>query len=388
MWKCPTNQNMVMNQPRWNLIFVNKQRGVFFKGVEITARGACSHSPCPGGSTAHSRTLIFCVRIIQAKAPDFELTLNAGGLITDLTNLLLKRLHLTPAAITYANMELVYQIFSSSDAHSFGIWPMFSDRTIKSLLEMSSTSMSIIDTTPMLCVSIVSPDINIFRHNAYMLAEWKPPRTFLYSSLPAELNVRLIHCGADYKLQQKILTKSKGVTVKQLIRDHCFHACSSDLVAQDPSLPGVVGDHRLQLFIQKEGKTMAATDHPHCELLDGWPVSAAMLMLTGDPTFHDDIVVLYVISPSSPPIMTPVTGLPSRLRSWETDAPVLAHLVIKKNSVTNISERGIGAFLTAIRETPPEDPCRKKLMEYCDHCYFHRDPMPQVPFLRSMRITS
>ena len=170
--------------------------------------------------------------------------------------------------------------------------------------------------------------------------------------------------------------------MKQLIRDHCFHACSSNLVAEDPSLPGVVEDRRLQLFIRKEGKTMAGTDHAHCALLDGWPVAATMLMLTGDPTFHGDIVVLYVISPSSPPTMPPIPGLPCLL-SWETNIPVLAKLVIEKGK-----DRGINAFLRAVAEYPPEDPRRKKLMEYFDQCYFHWNPIPQVPFLNSMRIAS
>ena len=213
---------------------------------------------------------------------------------------------------------------------------------------------------------------------------WKPPPTFSYDSLPKELNVHLIHRGTGYEVQAKILTNPRGVAVKHLIRYHCLHACSPDLVAEDPSLPALVEDDRLQLFIRKEGKTEAGTDHPRCSLLDAWPLPATMLMLTGDLTFAGHIVVEYMISPSSPPLMTPITALPC-LRSWETNIPVIAKLVF-----TKITEQGIGfitGFLRAVSQTPPEDPRRKKLMEYFDNCHYHTAPMPHA-FLERMRTAS
>ena len=185
---------------------------------------------------AHSITVSFLVRIIQSKTPDFELTLNSSALVVDLTHVLLKRLHLTPSAVDNAKMELVYHIVDDKGGR-FGTSPMFSSESLLSLLAKSPLKDN---ESPVLAVSIFSHDADIFKHKHPVSLAWKPPPTFSYDTLPAELNVRLIHGGTGYELQQKMLTISRGGTVKQLIRRHCFHACSSDSVVQDPSLPGYV----------------------------------------------------------------------------------------------------------------------------------------------------
>ena len=100
---------------------------------------------------ADSTTVTFRVRIIQSKTHDYEMELNSGALVGDLTCVVLKRLHLTPSAIEHANMELVYQIFDGQ-GNRYGMFPMDSDMSLTSLLAKSPFKSN--ETSSVLAVSI------------------------------------------------------------------------------------------------------------------------------------------------------------------------------------------------------------------------------------------
>ena len=80
--------------------------------------------------------------------------------------------------------------------------------------------------------------------------------------------------------------------------------------------------------------------------------------------------------------MRPILDLPC-LRSWETNIPVLAKLVMKKDT-----DQFITAFLRAVEDTPPDDRRRTKLMYYIDNLHYHYAAMPGMPFLDAMRMAS
>ena len=301
-------------------------------------------------------------------------------MVLDLTQVVLKRLHLTPPDLHKANMELVYQITDDQGRRFGTTFPMFSAEPLTTLLARSPLKCN--DGTRVLAVSIFCHDNNVFQKIRPMSIAWKPPSTFKYGVPPKEHVVRLVHGATGYELLTKTPPTSRGVDLKLLIRQLCLCACASDLVAADPSLPALVPDARLELLIGKDGKTLAGTYFAQCVLLDAWPVAAAMLMLTGDPTFHCDIVVTYVIAPSSRPLMRPILDLPC-LRSWETNIPVLAKLVMKKDT-----DQFITAFLRAVEDTPLDDRRRTKLMYYIDNLHYHYAAMPDMPFLDAMRMAS
>ena len=185
-----------------------------------------------------------------------------------------------------------------------------------------------------------------------------------------------------------------GRQLKEKIHISSFYEVSVPASENDPSLPAMVSDESLDVEVQIAGSSRSPG--LKCKLLDAWPLRAAVLALTDDTHFDDEVTVVFAIRSNHYSSST-FASLPYCCHEWPLFAPVLAKFIMHVANFRNSDSDTITledalqnrihmcVWAALARDEFTLDPRQAVLKDVADHLHFHKDKIQGMGLLEAIR---
>jgi len=190
------------------------------------------------------------VNFVQSKLPALLIRQAPTDAILELSKNLLRRIGISLHNLQCPRFVLAFKVHSVRGIIADSQLPLSSDQTVENLLSMVPDHDN--NGNIVLHASVFSEVIDIFDVDDCTKIDWTLPLDLQDDVARRNDNIDciIIHQVTLYKITKTMPIMSTGANVKDLIRQNCFIACTDDLVGQDPSLPSLVDDDQIELYVQ------------------------------------------------------------------------------------------------------------------------------------------
>ena len=243
-------------------------------------------------SASPSSVIVTChCRYVQDSAPPFLLSLPVTANSTDLLENVLQRVGLSSDQLEWANFKVAYKLFSPISREG-PIVDFVHPHTETSIEEFIVRVPENDSGEKVLDVSIFSEDVTIFDQTIPNM-DWSPPQSLvdaLDDDLPPPNNFQclFVHKDTNHRFSMSLPATLTGRQLKDKIRISSFYEDSMPASAK-------VSNESLDVEVHIAGSSRSPG--LKCKLLDAWPLRAAVLAITDDIHFHDDVTVVFSIRP-------------------------------------------------------------------------------------------
>ena len=231
--------------------------------------------------------------------------------------------------------------------------------------------------------------------------DWSPPQSFIEALKgrprpPDKFQCLFVHKDTNHRHLMTLPATLTGRQLKEKIHTSSFYEVSVPAQENDPSLPAMVSDESLDVEVQISGSSRSPG--LKCKLLDAWPLRAAVLALTDDTHFDDEVTVVFAIRSKNYSISMFVS-LPHCCHVWPTLAPVLAKFIMHvanfgnsdtvtlEDALQTRTDRPLTLMVWAamVRDEFTLDPRQAVLKEVADHLHFQKDKIQGMGLIEAIR---
>ena len=334
-------------------------------------------------------------RYVQDSAPPFVLSLPLSANATDLLDTVLGHAGLSKDKLKCANFRVAYKLFShlQREGPIADFVHPHTDTSIEAFfvrVPENDSGEKVLD------VSIFSEDRNIFEKTIPKMV-WSPPKSLVKAldddePPPNQFQCMFVHKDTNFRFPMSLPASLTGRQLKEKIRISSFYEVSVAASDNDPSLPAKVADESLDVEVHINGSSRSPG--LKCKLFDAWPLRAAVLAITDETYFHDQVTVIFAIRSKNYPTSMFVS-LPRSCHGWPTLAPVLANFIMHVanfgNSDTVTLEDALQnrihmwVWAAMVRDEFTLDPRRAVLKEVADHLHFQKDKIEGMLLIEAVR---
>ena len=336
-------------------------------------------------------------RYVQDSAPPFVLSLPLSANATDLLDTVLGHAGLSKDKLKCANFRVAYKLFSPHERHgpiADFVHP-HTDASIEAFfvrVPENDSGEKVLD------VSIFSEDRNIFEKTIPKMV-WSPPKSLVKAldddePPPNQFQCMFVHKDTNFRFPMSLPASLTGRQLKEKIRISSFYEVSVAASDNDPSLPAKVADESLDVEVHINGSSRSPG--LKCKLFDAWPLRAAVLAITDETYFCDEVTVVFAIRSNHYSSST-FASLPYCCHEWPLFAPVLAKFIMHVANFRNSDSDTITledalqnrihmcVWAALARDEFTLDPRQAVLKDVADHLHFHKDKIQGMGLLEAIR---